>query len=862
MMPIIDSEITRTGSSVASSVKVVEGGYPGADMESSVLGEDRPYKVKSLMVTIEPGSAPIEEPVPPLPSAYANAYNQQSTQPQQQPRKAGSHGQPPPIPPNRPEVPFQRRPPPPQTSPTGSNDKVSSRDSEFIIPAFPEPPATLHNRRISNMEPRYRTVPRSSAGKTPLYIQDRSDSHSSDDSFGISSPKSPSRGSPVTVMAPQELRPGTPTSMGVIGRGTYMPITSAEDVPTGAPSDTIFAAARNGDLPELQAFLNRAMVQVGSSESSSVASSWTGHNPKQTVPRLLSPIAELLDQFEPIERLPVLCCAAVARKNKYQAMSMVLKAGASVECKEHRGGNTPLHLVCETAPPPISEPRVIRYKQDIHGSRIEAESVMELNNGKGSQPSLLDTATRIGDITYGDLDLEETEEAIAVALMRADEQDEQEQAALDRVKEDSESIVSVVVNEEGYQTITTRHGFETLSASSYQIRHRVLKRGGLEDQIRLLALAGVPIDTANQRGETPLLLLLRYHDCPTAVATLLALGADPTIMAPFGPGTNLPEIHVDPMSMLTPKDQKRVSKTMRSMPHILASKPVSTGHLPYSNDPNHILVLHGGALSQAAYYLRLESLKFLLDNEIECSDPAVIQQAVVACKQSVSAQVNSSLVSTQKKILRLLEKDWRGSRGQRRRVLVAERTLNRKMKPPRINVLLIALSVASAIPAVTLTDSESETEEPAAALSFPAPPTAPPPNGPGSNRPYATTALGMPPPPPSQPAVGAIPTMHFFTSKGPRGTEIELVSQHGFTMDSAVQRLQQSVGPSNNGGGRGKGPENMYTEGSLTREIHGWRLAGADPKNPKMTLDGAGGSELLQGNKGLINKFRNINKRP
>lgn len=844
VIPPTDGDIQRKISSVASSVRVVEG----SDINSLTLSceENRPDKVKSLVVTIESENdsttTELVPAVPPLPPTIMprsggrqhNVTNGSST----------------------------------LGSAAGSAEKLS-RDSEIIIPAFPEPPTTIHPRRAPNVDNRHRPPGAGAGGgnyvpnaKVPLYAQDRTGSFSSDDSFALRSPKSPTRASPVagTGMAPQD---GTNSSaQSLIPRGTYTPITSSDDVPIGTPSDSIFAAARNGDLIEMHAFLNQVLEIVASSDSSSLSSSaWAGHNPKAPS-RTLSPLAEILDEFEPIERLPVLCCAAVARKNKYQMLQMVLKAGANVECKEQRGGNTPLHLICETAPPPMTEPTVVRYKQDRNGSRIEAESVVELNNARNrvSQPSLMEAMARMSqDNLYDDLSLEETEEAVAVALRKLDEQDTKEQAALEKVREDADTIVQVLVDQDGIPTLVTRQGFETISDFTYQIRGQTLVRGGLEDQIRLLSVSGVPIDIPNLRGETPLLMLLRHHDSVSALATLLALGADPTHMAPFGPGTNPPEIHVDPMSMLTPKDQKRMSKTMKTAQHLIMSKQLSSGQqTTYNNDPNHILVLHGGALPQAAYYLRLECVRFLLENEIECSDPSVIKQAIVACKQSVTAQVNSSLVSTQKRILRILERDWKGSKGQRRRVLVAERTLSRKMKPPRVGVLLVALSVASSAPAVAPTgdsESDNEAEDP---ISFPAPPTTtPPPTGPRVTRPSAQTtgAVGG--------GKGGIPTTHFYTSRGPRGTEIELISQHGFSGESAVPRMPSGDRLVNNNGHAG---EEGFIDGSLTKEIQGWRINGDPNRNQNRSpLDGsaaAGGSELIQpNNRGLLNKFRNI-KRP
>ncbi|KAG0006351.1 hypothetical protein BGZ65_008591, partial [Modicella reniformis] len=850
MIPKSEDEIQRKISSVASSVKVVENGCSGSDTDLSAKGqENRLDKVKSLVATIEPGMFDsIGTPVPPMPLAYKT----ESVQPQ--PPAAGQpQGPARKLTPNLGVAP--RKPPPPPPPQPQASTINSQRESVLIIPAFPEPPKKMHNRRISNMDARFRIVTRPMS-KTQLYTQERAGSQSSEDSFAHRGPKSPTRGIYNSVMAPQESSSGTPTTTGLIARGTYTPIASSDDVPTGTPSDCIYSAARNGDLVDLQDFLNQAITRALSSDSSSTSSLWIGQNPKSPAnPRFLSPVAEILDEFEPIERLPVLCCAAVARKNKYQALNMVLKAGANVEGKEHRAGNTPLHLICETAPPPIMEPTVMRYKQDKNGSRIEAEGVVELNSPRNSQSSLMDAVAKITqDNLYDeDADDDETEEALAAALKKVDEQDEQEEAALERVKVDSESTYDVTFDDEGYQTLSSRYAFETLNQSYYQIHTYILMRGGLEDQIRLMALAGSPIDTPNFRGETPLLLLLRFHDSVTAIATLLSLGADPTLMAPFGPGTNPPEIHVDPMSMLTPKDQKRVSKTMRSNQQSLVSK--QTQQPPFSNDPNHILVLHGGALAQAAYYLRIECLKYLLENEIECSDPSVIDQAIVACKQSVSAQVNPSLVAAQKRVLRILEHDWKGERGRRRRAYVAERILNRQRKPPRINVLLIALSVASSVSSTSLPSSSSSVSEHSACLTFPIPPTTTPPvSSSGSGRPsngQTKSPQGM---------LGSIPTTHFYTSTGPRGPEIELISQHGFEVDSAGQRFQVADRPTDTGasvGVRIPPGDDACTEGSLTREIHGWRIS-ADSKSPNL-IQNAGPDP---NNKGLLKKFRNMGKRP
>ncbi|KAG0365394.1 hypothetical protein BGZ54_006557 [Gamsiella multidivaricata] len=793
-IPKSDGETTRKISSAASSVQVVEDGYTSSDTDHSVTkGQDnRSEKVKSLIATVESESPALEVSTVPIPEL-----------PQSQPPAAAA------------------------AAAAATNGK-QPRGSVLVIPAFPEPPMTLHNRRISNMDARFRQTGRQ-ATKSQLETHERASSFSSDDSE-LRGATSPTRTTPGAVMAPQEVGSGTSAATGLMARSTYTPITSADHVPTGTPSNCIYSAAKNGDLVELQEFLNKALTRSLSTNSTS-STSMSGSSSQK---RALTSVAAILDEFEPIERLPVLCCAAVARKNKYQALNMVLKAGANVESKEQRGGNTPLHLICETAPPPVIDPTMLRSMRD----QLRSLSAVDATGAQMSQLSLLD-----GDGGDADGDDDDTEGGQEAALKKIDEQDDQEQEAWERVKVDSESIFSIQAINDGYQSLITRQQSFSLGGPYYQMKNHILMKGGLEDQIRLLVLAGSPIDTPNFRGETPLLLLLRFHDSVTALATLLKLGADPTWMAPFGPGTNPPEIHVDPMSMLTPKEQKRMSKSMRATSQKIFSKSISTQQqVSASSDPNHILVMHGSVLAHAAYYLRIDCLKYLLEHEIECSDPAIIEQAIIACQESVSAQVNPSLVVVQQEIARILEKDWKGESGRRRRARVAERILNKKRKPVRSNVLLVALSVSSSMSStVSLTTSEGDLNS-LTPISSSAPASA---NGSGLARPGYHGKI-------SSVSLGSIPTTHFYASEGPMGTEIELISQHGFVVDPSVPRFQltdQPMPPSTLSNGADTGGVNRKEDGPLTIEIQGWRSLGS-PKSPR-----------LDQSKGIFKKIRNIAKR-
>ncbi|KAF9107087.1 golgi uridine diphosphate-N- acetylglucosamine transporter [Mortierella sp. GBA35] len=715
----------------------------------------------------------------------------------------------------------------------GGSDR-HGRESMLIIPVFPEPPSTLHNRCISNIDPRFRQ-PTRQHNLSGLREHERGHSFSSDDSGS----RGPIRAVGGAAMAPQEAVNGAPVTAGLNAREAYTPIASSDDVPTASPSNSIHSAAKNGDLQELQQFLNRALSRSLSNGSSS--SSGRGERVSA---------AEILDEYEPIERLPVLCCAAVARKNKYQALNMVLKAGANVDGKEQRGGNTPLHLICETAPPPLVDPSVARYKQDEFGDRTRSASNVDLLDPNLSQLTLPDLV---------------------------DEQDEQEQLALDRVKEDSESTFSLLTTDGGFQTLTAQQR-SSMAGAYYQMKNHILTKGGLEDQIRLLVLAGSPIDTPNYRGETPLLLLLRFHDSVAALATLLRLGADPTLMAPFGPGTNPAEIHVDPKTILSPAAQKRISKNLRAAggPKLLfgpkqsavgqqsptsplsSASPLPIG--PYNqtmtnDDPNHILVMHGGALAHAAYHLRINCVRYLLDHEIECSDPAIIEQAIVACHHSVAARVNPPLVATQNRILTILSRDWKGEAGRGRRCRVAERTLNKKKKAVRSNVLLVALAVSTAPPPQSSEPSLSSSESQDSSLH-------------GAGEPTSRIRYNHLNYERLSSSLGPIPTTHFYASEGPMGTEIELISQHGFQTDSSsspttrvdlagtTTRYQLSdrvIAPipipiKTNGLGYGDQQQQQSVSG---REYQDWYRS-SDPKSPR-SGQGPGGE-----GKGLYRKFRNM----
>lgn len=760
-----------------------------------------------------------------------------------------------------------------------SVDDRHARESILIIPVFPEPPSTLHNRRISNIDPRLRH-PTRQLNLSGLREHERGHSFSSDDS-GPRGPMSPNRATVGAVMSPQEAVSGAPVNAGLTARAAYTPIASSDDVPMASPSNSIHAAAKNGDLPELQQFLNRAL-----SRSLSNGSSSSSGNPNQVQRSgngcgVHGSAAEILDEYEPIERLPVLCCASVARKNKYQALNMVLKAGANVDGKEQRGGNTPLHLICETALPPLVDPSLTRLKQDGNEGQARSGSEVNLLSPYLSQLTLPELVP--ADDETEDDDSEEGQER---ALKQVDEHDEQEQQALERVKDDSESTFSLLTTDGGIQTLTARQQ-SSLGGAYYQMKNQILVKGGLEDQIRLLVLAGSPIDTPNHRGETPLLLLLRFHDSVTALATLLKLGADPTAMAPFGPGTNPAEIHVDPKSLLSPADQKRISKNLRAAngPKLFGHKQGSVGQQPSTSlsglqsplktgpynqamtndDPNHILVMHGGALAHAAYHLRINCVRYLLDHEIECSDPAIIEQAIVACNHSVAAKVNPPLVATQNRILTILSRDWKGEAGRRRRIRVAERTLNKKRKAVRSGVLLVALAVSTSSPTPSLEPSSSPSASQDSSLHGS--------GGPPSQMRYSHQNHEK-----LSSSLGPIPTTHFYATEGPMGTEIELVSQYGFQADltptpvgigGGATRYQLSdrvIAPipipiKTSGLGYGDQQQQqhqqqaLYQQGqqSSAKEYQDW-YGTSDPKSPRSGQSLGGGGE----GRGLFRKFKNI----
>ncbi|KAF9146708.1 hypothetical protein BGX30_010770 [Mortierella sp. GBA39] len=776
-----------------------------------------------------------------------------------------------------PPTPTSASPDPTQHSLSSNNNGISesdrhARESILIIPAFPEPPSTLHNRRISNIDPRFRHSPRK------LNLSGLQEHSFSGDDSGSRGLMSPNRTAVGAVMSPQEAVSGAPVTAGLTARTAYTPIASSEDVPMATPSNSIHTAAKNGDLQELQQFLNRAL-----SRSLSNGSSSSSGNPNQAQRTGnghagRSSAAEILDEYEPIERLPVLCCAAVARKNKYQALNMVLKAGANVDGKEQRGGNMPLHLICETALPPLVDPPATRFKQDELDDRARSRSEVNLHDPNLSHLTLPELVP-----ADDDTEDEDSEEGQEKALKQVDEHDEQEQQALDRVKDDSESTFSLLTTDGGLQTLTTRQQ-SSLGGAYYQMKDQILVKGGLEDQIRLLVLAGSPIDTPNHRGETPMLLLLRFHDSVTALATLLKLGADPTVMAPFGPGTNPAEIHIDPKTLMSPVDKKRISKNLRSGggPKLFGPKqgavgqqpPASLSGLPSplqtpynqamtNDDPNHILVMHGGALAHAAYHLRINCVRYLLDHEIECSDPAIIEQAIVACHHAVAAKVNPPLVATQNRILTILSRDWKGEAGRRRRGRVAERTLNKKRKAVRSNVLLVALAVS--------TSSPSSSSEPSSSPSASRDSSLHESGGPTSQTRYNHLKHEK-----LSSSLGPIPTTHFYATEGPMGTEIELVSQYGFQADhtptpvsiggaTRYQLTDRAIAPipipiKTSGLGYGEQRQqhqHLYQQGqqSSAKEYEDW-YGTSDPKSPRS------GQSPGEG-RGLFRKFKNIaGKRP
>ncbi|KAG0254093.1 hypothetical protein DFQ27_007034 [Actinomortierella ambigua] len=498
-------------------------------------------------------------------------------------------------------------------------------------------------------------------------------------------------------------------------RETYHHITSAEDVPSASRSTDTFSAARSGDLEELQLFLEQALERV---------------QPEADPPVTAEMI---LDEFEPTERLPVLCCAAVARKNKYQALHMVLHAGANVESRELRIGNTPLHLICETAffpPPPTTDfQEPTRYRPDEHGSQMGPA-------GDLGEPTLqiLPTDDHHAGAEGGG------QSSIGEVIEDADGIYADEQLALARVREDAESILTILNNEDISQE-ADEEGSSPMphrlcqdggnsndgSGAFYKMRSQVLVKGGLEDQIRLLVLSGAPIDATNLRDETPLLMLLRYNDYVSGLATLLRLGADPTIVAPFGPGTMNHPDGGSTANMVAPKKLMRRNKTSKTSRFAMSrggnagaaengngvtsmggsgvggsgvgSVGGSTRHSSRLIQPtvvgDHTLVMHGSALSHAAYYLRLQCVQYLLRHEVECSDPSNIERAIQACRLSVMVEANPSMIGLQTKILHVLEHEWSGEAGRVRRNQVAERVLARRTKPARSRVITVAMLVAA-----------------------------------------------------------------------------------------------------------------------------------------------------------------------
>ncbi|KAG0046871.1 hypothetical protein BGZ83_007978 [Gryganskiella cystojenkinii] len=847
----------HTVKSASSSARIIENSLIAATANTNTNGNNNNInassnqsngahehrRVKSFMATIESLDLPAAS-APPIPTQPTHLTQPPTMQTQQmiQPAQLVIDGRP--------------------------------RDSILLIPAFPEPPATLHNRRISHMEPRYRPKNNRANNLSQLSEHGRTSSFSSDDSGsrGGSIPRSPTN-PPSGGVSPQQTGSGAPAAnLGLTARGSYTPITSSEDVPQAQTSNCIYSAARNGDLMELQQFLNDALHQSITNGSSS-GSGRAPMNRRQSSMQHLSNTAAILDEFEPIERLPVLCCAAVARKNKYQALNMVVRAGANVEGKEPRGGNTPLHLVCETAPPPVLDASNQRYRQDeLNGG---GDGGVGLVDPKLSQLSLLDLEPANPEDEKDD---DEDQEA---ALKRVNEQDDQEQEALLRVKEDSESVFSLSTNDGG--VFLSAHPQAPPGGAYYQMKNQVLMKGGLEDQIRLLVLAGSPIDTPNLRGETPLLLLLRYHDSVTALATLLRLGADPTHMAPFGPGTMPPvEVIMDPsMPLTTDAQRKRASKGLKRSTNTLSTRRIGGSsknplvqqqllQQKSGEDPNHILVMHGAALAHAAYYLQLDSMRYLLEHEIECSDPVQIEQAIVACQQSVAAQVNPPLVALQNRILLILERNWTGEAGRRNRIRVAERTLNRKRKPVRSSPLLSALAVASA-PAPSPAPSQgsmtyvhngstysySSPTSPAHDRLSPASSF----NTIATTGTTSTTAANRPSfygGKTSSQSLGAIPTTHLYAVEGPSGPEIELISQHGFPAASGQNQQQPAYQPLSRFQERPMqlplATQPKTAAGSLPEF---WM---PDGPGPKAGHDGDG-QESPDGGKNFFRKFRAMGKK-
>ncbi|KAG0237605.1 hypothetical protein BGW42_000432 [Actinomortierella wolfii] len=583
------------------------------------------------------------------------------------------------------------------------------RESVLILPVFPTPPATLHNRRLSSLEslvPRHRSP---GASKLSSHTTMGSTGSMSSMSTEESSSRQSLMGLGRTAGNPQNsngLTNGGHLAFDHLTRETYHHITSADDVPMASRSTDIFSAARNGDLEELKLFLDLALQRVDPQADPLVAAE------------------AILDEFEPTERLPVLCCAAVARKNKYQALNMVLRAGANVESREMRMGNTPLHLVCETAIPPTSSYQSpIRYKQDEHGSLIEpawagdSEEPLQMLQTTDDDVAELNDSSMISLSAYLTNPEDEFEDA--------DELNAKEKEALARVQEDSEAVSSLGTNRgvqcdaETPSPTHRKHGSSDGSGDDafYTMGNQMLVKGGLEDQIRLLLLAGAPIDATNLRDETPLLMLLRHSDNVSSLATLLRLGADPTIVAPFGPGTMNQPDGGSTANVVAPKKLMRRNKTSKTSRFAkargtIAAKAtgerasgsgngISGSSRPSSRllSPNmvvdHTLVLHGSALSHAAYYLRLQCVKYLLQHEVECSEPANIERAIQACRLSATVEANPSMIGLQTQILHLLEHEWSGEAGQMRRRKVAERVLARKTKPARSRVSMVAMLVAA-----------------------------------------------------------------------------------------------------------------------------------------------------------------------
>ncbi|KAF9974400.1 hypothetical protein BGZ73_002198 [Actinomortierella ambigua] len=580
------------------------------------------------------------------------------------------------------------------------------RESVLILPVFPQPPATLHNRRLSKLDspiPRHKStsISRLTSLSESLHQAGSTSSMSTDGS-----------GSRLSIGASRTSGGVPPTHHHEhLTRDTYHHIMSADDVPSASRSTDPFSAARNGDLEELQIFLEQALERV---------------QPEADPPVTAEMI---LDEFEPTERLPVLCCAAVARKNKYEALHLVIHAGANAESRELRMGNTPLHLVCETALAPTAEyQESTQHRHDEYGSLVESKGVVTGDVGEQALqmlPTDDDGVAPDGSANSPSGEIEDD----------ADEMNAGEQEALARVKEDCELIPAYFKKEvgpedaEAHYASTTQSQLRRDGSSSshdgafYRMKNQVLLKGGLEDQIRLLVLSGTPIDATNLRDETPLLMLLRFNDNVSALATLLRLGADPTIVAPFGPGTMNQPDGGSTANVVAPKKLMRRNKTSKTSRFALArggnhgagdggsgasagGGNGGVGNYAISSRPSsrlvtstavgdHTLVMHGSALSHAAYYLRLQCVQYLLRHEVECSDPNNIERAIQACRASAMLEANPSMINLQTQILHVLEHEWSGEAGRLRRIQVAERVLARRTKPARSRVTTVAMLVAA-----------------------------------------------------------------------------------------------------------------------------------------------------------------------